>query len=144
MIFLYTFLLLLLVVVRFLIARRVAALEKKYARAASAAGKLLNEPVFKPGSCKLDPALVARRQYQLGQLVERRERLEDKWYAWRKFHEKYGRCVAAVQGWKGKKLPYTFGVLDVSFVLYLIDHFSIGEYLNAHTLLQLVTSLVAQ
>jgi hypothetical protein len=119
-------------------------LERKYCRAATEADRLLREPMFKEGNrAGLDPYKVAKRQFVLGQVVHKRDRWEAKYSAWQEFAEKFGRFVAGVRNWKGKKLPYTFGVLDVSFVLYLIDYLGFGEFVSARSLVQAVRALIA-
>ena len=51
--------------------------------------------------------------------------------------------MTRVRNWKGKKLPYTFGVVDVWFLLSLIDYLGVGAYLSPRYLVQLATSLVS-
>jgi hypothetical protein len=141
MIVLYTLLLLLLGLARFLIGRRTASLERKYVKAATAAADLLNQPLSKSSySGKPDPYLTAKRQYQLGILAQRRDALEAKHDAWQHFHERVSRIVAAVRGWRGKKLPYTFGVLDVFLLLTLLDYLAVNQYVNGRYLLELINS----
>jgi hypothetical protein len=41
----------------------------------------------------------------------------------------------AVRHWKGRKLPYTFGVLDVAAVLCLIDYLGVGQVVSVGNLL---------
>ena len=77
MIFLYTFVLIVLGAIKFLIDRRAAFLAWRYSRLAGAVDKLVTEPVCKDGnSGKFNPCQVARRQYLLGFLVQKKERLE--------------------------------------------------------------------
>lgn len=131
MILLYTSLLVSLAVVKFLLDRRAARLEQRYVRAALEADRLLGQSSFKPGNSKLDAAQTAKRQYLLGQLVQKRDRLEARHELWLARAEKFGRLLAAVRDWKGKKLPYTFGLVDMSCLLGLIDYLGAGHYLNA-------------
>jgi hypothetical protein len=145
MIFLYTVVLLLLGLAKLLIGRRVAALEKKYARAATAAADLLTKPLYKPGNAaKIDPYITAKRQYQLGQLAQKRDYLEAKYEAWQHFGDKFGRIVTAVRNWRGKKLPYTLGALDVLMLLTLLDYLGVGEYVSGRRLIQMVTAWIAE
>jgi len=144
MIFLYTSLLLLLGAAKLLVGYRAASLARKHAKAARAADQYLRAPLFKEGnSGRPDPGQAAKRQYLLGLLVQKRDRLEDKHYTWQAVAEKLGRSTNRIRGWRGKKLPYTFGVVDVWLVLYLVDYFGAGEYLSARRVAQLVTSLVS-
>ena len=74
MLLLYTLLLLLFGVAGFLIVRRVASLERKYSKVARQTDKLVRESPFREGnSTRLDPFLVAKRQYQLGLLAQKRD-----------------------------------------------------------------------
>jgi hypothetical protein len=143
MILLYTLLLFLLGVATFLIGLRVRRLEKKYYRAATQADQLLRGTSLRPGNGnRLDPYESAKRQYQLGLLVQKRDRLEGKFDAWQKLAKRAGNLAAAVRSWKGRKLPYTFGVLDVSAVLYLIDEMSVGQYVSIKPLVEMIVALL--
>jgi hypothetical protein len=147
MILIYTFLLIVLGTIGFLINRRVAALEKKYTRTAIDADKLLlKQTALRPGNSnsKLDTAEGAKRQYQLGQLVQKRDYLEAKHLSWQIFANRFDRWVARLRDWKGRKLPYTMGALDVSGALYLIDYFGVGQYVSFQNMIQMVTALMAE
>src|SRR5262249_3192931 len=144
MVFLYTFLVSLLGLTRVLLQRRATSLEKKHSRVADRADQLAREPVYKGGSnTKLDPYLIAKRQYELGQLVQQRDRLEERYDVWQHRADKVQKLGQAVRSWQGKKLPYTLGVLDVAGVLYLIDYLGVGAYVNPRYLVQLITSLLS-
>jgi len=142
MIFLYSFALVGLGLISWLLGRRVARLERKYIQAAQAADRVLRAATTKPGNgSKPDPCLAAKQQYQLGCLVQRREEIEQRYLAWQQSAERFARLIASVRGWKGKKLPYTFGILDVSAVLWLIDYLGAGDYLSARRLVDLALTL---
>lgn len=143
MIVLYTVLLLAAGALKFLIGRRARSLEGRYVQAAVAAGNLAREPIHRPGS-KLDPCEIARRQYQLGSLVQRRDRLEARYHCWQQKAERLGKFVALLKHWKGKKLPYTMGVVDVSFLMYLVDRLGMGEYASVARLVQLATTYLSR
>src|SRR6516164_4103344 len=70
MILIYTVVVLILVIASWLIQRRVARLERKFSRVAKQTHQVALEPAFKPGT-RLDACLIAKRQYQLGQLVQK-------------------------------------------------------------------------
>jgi hypothetical protein len=154
-----------LVAARFVVNRRVAQLEKKYIRAADAADHLLAETIAKDGGrveqpltiagvpvqkrtmvkeVRPDAAQMAKRHYLLGLVVQKRDRLEEKHLAWERRADKLNALVERVRAWKGRKLPYTLGVLDVSTLMYLIDRYGLGEYLNYERLLELANNYVAQ
>jgi hypothetical protein len=142
MILLYTLLLLLLGVAAFLFQRRVTSLERKYYRVASEADRLLNHVSFRPGnSNRGDLCQSAKRYYQLGVLVQKRDRLEAKYDYWQKLAKRFGNAIARLRAWKGRKLPYTLGVLDVSCAMYLIDELTLGRYVTIKPLVQMVTAL---
>jgi hypothetical protein len=142
MILLYSSLVLVLGVIKFLIGRRVKSLEKKYVRVAKEADSLLKQPHYREGnSSRVDPYVAAKRQYMLGLLAQKRDRVEAKYAAWQVFSEKFGRFVSSFQSWKGRKLPYTFGAVDVACVLGLIDYFGFNEYVGVRTLISYITGL---
>lgn len=139
MILLYTFLLLGLGVAHYLMGRRVATLERKHTRATRETEQLAKGNQWKEGNTnRMDAFAAARRQFRLGQLVEKCDRLEVKHDRWLQRWEKLGRGIAALRAWKGRKLPYTFGALDFSGALILIDRFGLHPYLDGQRLLQLV------
>jgi hypothetical protein len=142
MIFLYTTLVVLLGAAHFLIKRRAVALEKRYARVAKEADTLLRQPNLREGnSSRADPYQAAKRQYQLGLLAQKRDRVEAKYTAWQGVTERTGKLVAGLRNWKGRKLPYTFGVLDVAGALALADYLGLRQYVNARYVIQVLTSL---
>jgi hypothetical protein len=147
MILLYTFLLIVLGTISFLVGRRVARLEKKYTQTADEVEKLsLTSVGLRQGNSnsRLDTAESAKRQYLLGQLVQKRDALETRCHTWQARAERFRKMLAALREWKGRKLPYTMGVLDVSAAMYAIDYFGFGQYVSFHNLMQLVSTLVSQ
>src|SRR5262249_20978860 len=125
------------------IDRRTARLEKKYARIARTTDELLRQPLLRGGNARQpDPAQVAVRQYQIGQLVQKRDHLEAKYVAWQGAAEKCRRTVGRVRDWKGRWLPYTLGALDAVGVAVLIDYFGAQSAGVAH-LVDQVTALLA-
>lgn len=142
MIFLYTAALLLIGAAYFLFKRRAASLEKRYANIAKEADGLLRQLPYRDGnSNRHDPYLNAKRQYNLALLAEKRDRIESRWSAWQKRAERLGRLRHRMLAWKGRKLPYTFGALDVAGALALIDYLGAGHLLNARHVLNQLTSL---
>lgn len=141
MIFLYTVLLILVGAAYFLIKRRVAVLEKKYSTIVKQADELLRKANFRDGnSNRQDPYQSAKRQYEFALLAHKRDRMETSWSAWHRRAECLGKLRNWLRVWKGRKLPYTFGALDVACVLSLIDYFGAGQYINRH-LFETLTSL---
>src|SRR5438128_573751 len=132
MILLYTLVLLLLGAARFVIARRAAALARKYARAAVNVDRLTREATFREGNGnRQDLGRMAKRYYELGRTVQTKERLEAKNLKWQARANRLGAALGRVRNWKGQTLPYTLGALDVWLLLYLIDYFGVAEYLSA-------------
>ena len=139
MIFLYTILLFLLSALKQMVSMRARALERKFIRTAAAVDAMLRHPDVKPGnSNKADPCVSAKRMLMLGQLVDQRDRVEAKHFAWQRWADRLTRWVDTVGDWKGKKLPYTMGAVDVWMVLCLIDYFGVGEYISTWNVIQLV------
>jgi hypothetical protein len=141
MILVYTGLVLILAIAGWLIQRRVARLERKYGRIAKQAQQIALEPAYKAGT-RLDPCQIAKRHYQLGVLVQKRDRVEAKAHAWQAFADRFKSATSRLKTWKGKKLPYTFGAVDVSCLLYAVDYAGVGRHINLgqawHWLLTLV------
>jgi len=55
--------------------------------------------------------------------------------------ERFTGWLATVRAWKGRKLPYTLGALDVWLLLYFIDYqLGAGEYLSARQVIEHVTA----
>jgi hypothetical protein len=102
----------------------------------------LKQPSYKEGnSSRLDPYVTAKRQFMLGLLAQKRDRVEAKYAAWQEFADKFGHYVANVQSWKGKKLPYTFGAVDLACVLGLIDYLGFSDYVGVRALVTYITNL---
>lgn len=142
MILIYSLALFLLVAVGLLVARRAAALERKFARTALEAEKLVRAPAYRAGNGGgQDPYQVARRQYQLGQLIQKRDRLEGKCMTWQKAADRLAKMVESVRGYSGRKLPYTFGALDVSAVLGLVDYCGVAEFVSVRRLIELAIAV---
>jgi hypothetical protein len=142
MIFLYTFLLIVLGAVHFVIRRRAAALEKKFVRVARQADAVLRQSASRPGNCNRHDAYEsAKRQYQLAMLATKRDRVEARYSAWQARSDRLAKLRARLRGWKGKKLPYTLGVLDVTGALALIDYLGAGHYVNSRGLVEAIHTL---
>jgi hypothetical protein len=145
MILVYSLVLFLVGGALFLIRRRAARLERRYYRAAAETERLINQPMFRPGNGgRADPYQMARRQYQLGQLVEKRDRLEAKFDYWQRLAKRWGHTLAVLRAWKGRKVPYLMGVLDVAGAMYLIDELTLGQYVSVKQLAQMVASLLVK
>jgi hypothetical protein len=142
MIFLYSLVLTVLGVAKALAVWRAGRFERRYASAALAAEKLLRTPEFRAGNGRTDAAASAKRQFQLGQLVQKRDALEARHAAWQARADALAAWTAAVRHWRGRKLPYTAGVLDVWMLLCLLDYVGAGHYPSAREVVHWVTSVV--
>ena len=127
MVVLYLALLLVLGLVQVLLRWRVSRLEKRYVRVASEADTLLKQVVLRPGnSNRLDPLVSARQQFDLAVVATKRAEVEDRYSAWQAFTERFAHFRRRLAGFQGKALPYVGGVLDVAFVVVLLDWLGIG------------------
>ena len=145
MILLYTLLVFLLGAAKLLIQRKAATLARKYTQAAQQTDKLLREPVFKEGNTnRLDTYQSAKRHYLLGCLVEKKERLEAKHFAWQAFAERYSKFVDRVRSWKGKVLPYVVGGTDVLVSLGLIQAFQLSDVVGLSQVTQWLTGWIVK
>src|SRR5262249_17932509 len=141
MILFYTLALLLLGVAKLVVGGRAAALAKKYTRVSAAVDRLTRDHILEDGnSTRQDLARAAKRYFELGRQVQKKERLEAKHYAWQARADRLGGWINRLRNWKGKKLPYTLGALDVWLLFYLIDYFGVGEYLSGRNVIELVQS----
>jgi hypothetical protein len=145
MIVLYTLLLFVLGLARWLADRVARRLENRYSRVSAQALALASEPAYRPGnSSRSDPFHSAKRQYQLALVADKRDRLEARHYAWQRVADRLGGAVRGLRAWKGRKLPYTFGAVDVSLVLYLIDRYGLYDTVSWASLLETARSLLAR
>jgi hypothetical protein len=141
MILLYTLVLLLLGVAKLLIGWRAAWIARKYARVAVTVDRLTRDNAFRDGNTnRHDVARTAKRYFELGRQVQKKERLEAKHYAWQRWTDCLGGCISRLRNWKGQKLPYTLGALDVWLLFYLVDQFGVGEYVSGRNVIELVQS----
>lgn len=127
MVVLYLALLLVLGLVQVLLRWRVSRLEKRYVRVASEADALLKQVVLRPGNCnRPDPLVAARQQFDLAVVATKRAEVEDRYSAWQAFTERFAHFRRRLAGFQGKALPYVGGVLDVAFVVVLLDWLGVG------------------
>jgi len=142
MILFYTLLMLLLGMVKLLLSVRARGLERKFTRVSAAVDQLLRQPDHKPGnSNKVDPCASAKRTLMLGQLVEQRDRVEAKYFAWQRSADRVAHCISVVREWKGKKLPYTLGAVDVWMLLSLVDYFGVAQYVSAGAMVEALMTM---
>ena len=142
MILLYTLVLFVLGLIMWIVSLRARALERKFMRVAAAVDALLRQPEYKPGnSNKADPCVSAKRTLLLGQLVEQRDRVEAKHFAWQRWADRTTACYTAVREWQGKKLPYTLGAMDVWMLMHLIEYLGVGTIVNTTRVVEIAAAV---
>jgi len=143
MIFLYSLLLMLLGGVKRIVQCRAASVAKAYSKLAEAVQKRLRESQIKPGNAsKIDPCQSAKLQYELGLLVAKRDRVEAKHFVWQHRAEALARWVNTLSNWKGKKLPYTLGAIDLWLLLSAIDAIGFADFVSARVVFDYAVSLL--
>jgi hypothetical protein len=141
MMLLFNLTLLVLSCVQKLFACRAARLERKFARLAHEVNSLARDRVFKEGnSTRFDPFQAAKRQYLLGALVQKQDRLEAKYDTWALRAEKLERLAARLRQWKGRLVPYVVGAFDTVGLGCLIDYVTLGDIVRLRQLLGMVKS----
>ena len=127
MVVLYLALLLVLALVQLVLRWRVARLEKRFVRVASEADALLKQVSTRPGnSNRVDPLVSARQQFDLAVVATKRAEVEDRYSSWQSFTERFAHFRRRLAGFQGKAVPYVGGVLDVAFVVVLLDWLGVG------------------
>ena len=125
MVVLYLFARLVLGVVHLLVRWRVARLERRFIRLAGEADALLKTSMQRGGTNRSDPFVAARNQYDLALLAKKRDRVEERYLSWQKFSERFGAFRRGVAGYRGRWLPYVFGLVDLSAIVLTLSHFGI-------------------
>ena len=74
----------------------------------------------------------------LGELAQARDHVEAKYFAWQRWTDRFAGWIADVRAWKGKKLPYTLGAVDVWMLMCLVDYLGVGEYFSTLALVQAI------
>jgi hypothetical protein len=125
-----------------LLALRASRLERKFARLAKEVQTLGRELLFKEGnsSMRSDPFQAAKRQYLLGALVQKKDRLEALHDKWAQRAERLGYLVTRVRLWKGRLVPYALGALDAVGLGCLVDYLTLGDFVRLRQLIDVVQS----
>jgi len=142
MLLLYTLSLTALGLARWVWAKLANRLETKFSRLCVQVSGLASEASIRPGNGNRPDAIQsARRMFELGKLVQKRDALEGRLLSRMKVAEKLGHWLNRLRAWKGKKLPYTLGALDIWLVLSAIDMAGMSQYFNARMLVEWVMTL---
>ena len=114
---LYALLLTGLAGLRKLLAGRAAGLERKYALAAGRADEANRLLHTKGGTGKApDPLATARRQFELGRLVQVRDALSDKYMAAQGRADAVAHRLRKLTAARGRAVPYLLGLADAAAV----------------------------
>jgi hypothetical protein len=141
MIVVYVALLFLLGVSRWLVQRRVTRLERKYSRVAQETQALSKQPVYREGNgSRPDACKAAKHQLVLGQLVQKRDRVESRYTAWQGRAERLGRMVKGLRGWEGRWFPYLLGAVDAVLILVGLSLFAQNDPLKLREVVETVAS----
>jgi hypothetical protein len=137
MILIYTVMLFLLGTLKQLVAYRARALERKFMSLAKAVDELVRQAAVKPGNAnKHDVCVTAKATLVLGHMVDRRDRVEAKHYAWQRWNERLTRWMDTLRDWKGKTVPYTLGAVDIWMLLQLIDYLGVGQFISTRNIFE--------
>ncbi len=116
---------------KWVLAGRAARTEKKYTTAALEAEQAARQTQVKPGNAAhADVFATAKRQYELGRLVERRDLLETKYHGQQGRAERAAKLVARLRGVQGRLVPYLFGVVDVVLVMVALHYLGLPHDLD--------------
>jgi hypothetical protein len=142
MILLYSLIAMLLSAGVFITGRRARGLERRYMRSALQADQLAKD-LGRRGGCGLpDPFVAARRQYELGRLVQTRDRLEEKYDVWESRATKFRQIRSRWLNAKGRFVPYLLGIGDVVGVIALMTVGGIIDPAHLHTAFQAARIIV--
>lgn len=145
MLLLYSIALVALGAARWLWAMAAQRLESRFAKLSTQVNSLAGEISLKPGNgSRPDPIETARRTFELGKLVQKRDTLEARLLKRISIAEKLGWWMQRLRSFKGTKLPYTMGAVDVWLALTAIDLAGFGQYVNARVLLDYVIAWIQQ
>ena len=114
---------------KWVLAGRAARTEKKYTAAALAAQQAAR-PVKTGNAGGPDALTAAKRQYELGRLVQARDVLEARYLGWQARSERVGNTLTRLRSAKGLFVPYLCGVVDVALVLAALHLLGLPHGLN--------------
>jgi len=127
----------------FVTGRRSRSLERRYMRSALQADNLAKDLGRRGGnSCLPDPLVTARRHYELGRLVQTRDRLEQKYDAWESRAAKFRYLRSRLLGAKGRLVPYLLGIGDVVGTIALLTAGGIVDPAHLHSAVQAARIIV--
>ncbi len=124
-----------------LVKRRAGALGRRHVATATAVQEKLREAAQKPGNGgRADPCQAAVQQIQLALLVQKRDHVEAKHFAWQHAADRLAHWGKRLREWQGRKLPYLFGMVDVCLVMMLVQHFGVADAANVKELRQVASA----
>jgi hypothetical protein len=93
---------------------RASRMERRFVRYAAQADQLAKDLSRRGGNNSLpDPLANARRQYELGRLVQIRDRYADRYDVWEGRATRFRKLRLRMLAAKGRLIPYLLGVGDV-------------------------------
>ncbi len=145
MILLYALVVLLLGAGVLVAGRRARSLERKFVRAAQKANEAAKELSYRGGNGNLpDPLKSAKRQFELGRIVQVRDRLEEKYAAWESRAESLRARQRSLRSCQGRFVPYAFGVIDFVGVFALLTLTKVVDPDHLRIAIQSARMLVAK
>jgi hypothetical protein len=127
MIVLYLALLLLLVALHLFVRWRAWSLERRFVRVAADADKLVKQSSYRGGnSNRPDACSAARQQYELALLTLKRDRIESRYTWWQGLAERLANWRKGLMAYRGKLVPYVFGVADVAAIVVALQKLGLG------------------
>lgn len=128
---------------RGILAGRAARTERKYAKAALAAEATAKVAATRPGNgSAADPLAVARRQYELGRLVQTRDHYGERYVVWQGRADRAGNAVYRLRRVQGRAVPYLLGAADIALVLIALHLLGLPHGLTPETVRTWAESLV--
>jgi hypothetical protein len=144
MIFVYTSILISIFAIRWYVNRKAKSTEAKFSEIAKEKEEVFNHlsNATKTSFGSFPLLLEVTRFSRLTKLVEKCDKAEEVATKWADRGETLDRWYSGIKNFKGKALPYTFGLCDVASIFYILDSMglSVSNFIN----LQLVIDLVAR
>lgn len=122
---------------------RARSLEKAYSKIALRVKEMAGVPELNDRkNNKVDLFQTAKMQYELGRLVEQKDRMEAKHFAWQQSAEKMKSRVDHIQKWHGRKVPYVMGMIDLAVLLTVLNALQYIR-IDASVLIHMLESSIA-
>ena len=140
--------------VLYALIRGIAVFLRKRADASHARAKTVYEAAEKAfqdleNDCKSEEVTVGRpvsypQQIELLKHYEANERARQKWLKARQRLTRWQKRASRVESFSGRKIPYTFGLIDMALVMRALDFFGAPVELDFHSIYHWASTLVSQ